>query len=467
MIPNHDNGHEIRSGNVVCTKTGEKFEIINGALYLISSDDINNFQKKDQIEVNNFNRRIDEQKKNGTIPKEFLASEEAYLKETEARTDFLFSSLIYQGTANRFVLEIGAGDTKITQKFSELGFNCFALDFAEYRICQDSDEYFKNKGKYFERVIALMNKLPFQDHFFDIVISHASLHHATPTMMENFEWFNPDNMLDTLSEIKRVLKPKESGGIFIATGEGVYPDDILPENRKLEHTAMTGGPYEAHYTMSEYISLFKKVGLFPTFFSNAIDGNLTLNGYLQDGRKIDLIKAQNYISKDALHFFSNVCEKNSKPDDVQELFPNWISLRNYEDLENVHLNFPFLIDFSKVYSDIMFSGFSGIEPQGRWTEGEKANIIFLKKFPESFKVQIDAYAFGPNIGKRIPVSVGSITKELILSDKIKTYYLSFNGVIPTHELVITVPNPVSPQELHRSNDNRKIGVFLHKMIISR
>lgn len=373
----------------------------------------------------------------------------------------------YKDPSKRFVLEIGAGDTKITQRFSELGFNCFALDFADYRICHDSDEYFKNNGKHFERVIALMNKLPFQDHFFDIVITHASLHHATPTDMDNFEWFNPDNMLDTLIEIKRVLKQKESGGIFIAAGEGVYPDNILPENRKLEQLAMTGGSYEAHYTMSEYQSLFNKTGLYPTFFSNAIDGNLTLIGYCQNQNKLDLVKFSNYISKNSLHFFSNACKINGNWDNLQELFPDWISLKKSEMFVNKIIALPFIIDFSMISSEILFSGFSGVEPTGRWTEGETAKIILLERFPESFTIHIEAYAFGPNIGKRIIFSIGSITKGLVLSHKIRSYHLSFEGVSPSHDLEISVPNPISPKELNLSDDDRKIGVFLHKIIITQ
>jgi len=71
LIPDHDNGNEIRTGIVVCEKTGERFNIIDGAIHLISTSDINDLQKKDQIEVNTFNRQIDEQKKMGLFQRIF------------------------------------------------------------------------------------------------------------------------------------------------------------------------------------------------------------------------------------------------------------------------------------------------------------------------------------------------------------------------------------------------------------
>lgn len=462
---NVQNDKEIRSGTVVCSASGEEFTVANGALYLISSDDINDFLKNDQLTVNTFNRQIDEQRENNTISMEFLKSEKDYLDETRARTDFLFTCLNYHDVANRSVLELGAGDTNLIQQFEEIGFNCFALDFADYRICKDSDEYIARGGSYFERVIGLMNKLPFQDHIFDIVISHASLHHATPFKKGDFEWFNPYNMLDTLLEIKRVLKLHEDGGIFIAAGEGVYPDNILPQDRQLELAAMRGGSYEAHYTMAEYVMLFKKAGLFPLFFSNAIEGNLILDTYFQDGTKVELIKYQNYITKDKLLFFPLGCHKNGKSVDLRKLFPEWISLKDYNYCKNGHLSLPLMIDFTEKYPDILFFGFCGIEPKGRWTEGCEASIIFDKKLPSSFKMQIDAYAFGPNIGQKVTFSINSSRKELIFTDKTQSYFIDFENVPASCEIKITVPNCVSPKELHFSEDTRKIGVFLSKIII--
>lgn len=304
---------------------------MDGQLHIYNQEHIPLILQKDIEVFPQYHRNMENLKKPGVIaPPEFLAREKSYKKAKYLNTEFLFSNFEYDRPDQKFVLEIGVGDTSLIQKFAGMEFNCFALDIFPNLMRASADLYFAEGGSYFERVISPMSRLPFKDNIFDVVYMHAALHHAIPCKQEDFEWCNPNNMRDCLKEIDRVLKSRENGGALFVLGEGIYPEGTPIESRHYEIESKKGGVYESWYTISEYIQLFGEVGRFPNIFSFQENHLAQIDGFLENGERVHLVKlddrldANNFVSH-----FTNTCIKNISMEVQKQLLPGWIKLANF------------------------------------------------------------------------------------------------------------------------------------------
>lgn len=279
-----DTGGVIREGLLICSACGAEYPVRRGIVDFLRPDDMTPLRRTDQENCNQSDRSVDQMHREGTMPREMLDGELDYMFDTFSRTEFLFRWFDYDNPGSRRVLDLGCGDPVLAHKFAELGFQVWGVDFAEERLAL-GDRYIQGDADDFERGLALMSRLPFIDGAFDVVFMHASLHHSTPTRESEFAWFNANNLHDTLKEIRRVLKPAAGGGALILAGEGTYPEGLPPESRKLEERAKIDGCYESFYTLSEYLSQFSRVGLYPTLWAQSDGGFLVLDHFTPKGRR--------------------------------------------------------------------------------------------------------------------------------------------------------------------------------------
>jgi SAM-dependent methyltransferase len=306
---------EIREGVLRCAATGREFQIKDGAPHIINPAHMSGPMARDQEMIEQADRWADAQIAAGTFPEHLQTSAEAYARGLRANTELVLE-MLKDAAPGRRLLEIGAGDTKLSARFARLGFEVFALDFAGYRICSTADRYMPESG-YFERVVGLMAELPFADDAFDVVFTHATLHHALPLNHADFAWCNPANMAETLAEIGRVMKPRSEGGLLIIAGEGVYPDNTPIEARHYEAAAQQSGFYESWYEMAEYEGQFRATGVWPNLWTNQEAYRTFAHGYSDLGERVPLIDMDDGVGPETGALFLERAKR------LRDVVPGW------------------------------------------------------------------------------------------------------------------------------------------------
>ncbi len=113
-------------------------------------------------------------------------------------------------TKNEKILEAGCGGGRNMHWFIQNGFEIFGIDSSEAAILNLKNKFPQMKENF---QIASVEQLPFEDNFFDHVISSAVLHFATSVAHFN-------NMM---AEMIRVLKP--NGTLFIRMTSDIGIED--------------------------------------------------------------------------------------------------------------------------------------------------------------------------------------------------------------------------------------------------
>lgn len=120
---------------------------------------------------------------------------------------------------------------------------------------------------------------------------------------------------------------------------------------------------------------------------------------------------------------------------------------------------PVFLDFRKEFPVTFITrGLSVREDWGRWTKSDTAVVKLKGLFPERFKLVLEGFAFGPNIGQPIKIRIGDAERVIFLSGQKSTVSLEFSGVKDAESLLIHIPKPVSPRELGVGGDRRKRGI---------
>ena len=119
------------------------------------------------------------------------------------RTDIYLIDQIMKGryVEGDKILEAGCGGGRNMHWFVQNNFDIYGIDSSEAAIVNLKNEYPTLPSENLQ--IALIEKLPFPDNFFDHVISSAVLHFAA----------NAEHFKEMIGEMLRVLKP--GGTLFI------------------------------------------------------------------------------------------------------------------------------------------------------------------------------------------------------------------------------------------------------------
>jgi ubiquinone/menaquinone biosynthesis C-methylase UbiE len=108
---------------------------------------------------------------------------------------------------NSVILDLGAETGWTTAQLAKLSEYCIAVVLCKPIKLELSEVFLKDENIFFERCMANMMRLPFADECVDVVLSIASLHHAS-------------SLAKSMYEISRVLKDE---GKLILVGEVVVP----------------------------------------------------------------------------------------------------------------------------------------------------------------------------------------------------------------------------------------------------
>lgn len=236
----------ISSTQVLCNSCNETYPVLDGVfdfLYNPSADVVkeltgmaleNGYKKDDFLEF-----RINKTNSSPTIAEKLDVTKNDYNQYyQQTLTNFTQAFRLIQKNykfkgAN--VLEIGSCyDYYFLTPFKDLGSHCYAINL-HFDITADAN--FRN---FPVKILADMNKIPFQDSFFDIVVISATSHHSnTPEIL--------------LKEINRILKI--NGSCLMIN------DPISGSLKSLGSTLMHNRDShinENEYTLSHYNKMFKE-----------------------------------------------------------------------------------------------------------------------------------------------------------------------------------------------------------------
>lgn len=104
------------------------------------------------------------------------------------------------------------------------------------------------------------------------------------------------------------------------------------------------------------------------------------------------------------------------------------------------------------------SGFSSVEPWGRWSEGNPS-LVFTSPLPQTFTLVMTAQAFGPNADKPAKVLIGTREYEIKFESTASEVRVKVDLMGLTTNTISFLPSkPVSPKALGMNSDKRKLGI---------
>lgn len=130
------------------------------------------------------------------------------------------------------------------------------------------------------------------------------------------------------------------------------------------------------------------------------------------------------------------------------------------------LPLPFELDMSRrPPAFVELYGFSGAEPWGRWTDGPLARVMLPRRLPACLTLELDAKAFGPNVGQSLRLEAGDAVRELVLGADLETRTVMLCGVERARELRMRIPRPTSPRALGLGDDGRQLGIGIARLAL--
>ncbi|WP_408953696.1 DUF7024 domain-containing protein [Lysobacter sp. Hz 25] len=111
------------------------------------------------------------------------------------------------------------------------------------------------------------------------------------------------------------------------------------------------------------------------------------------------------------------------------------------------------------------SGLSPPETFGRWSNAQEVLITLDAPMANDVRITLTAIAFGPNVGKPIPISIGNVARSMTFEQEPQTRVLEFHGVKDAQVIRIGIPQPTSPASLGMGQDPRLLGIGLSQLRI--
>ncbi|MBN1913419.1 MAG: class I SAM-dependent methyltransferase [Candidatus Omnitrophica bacterium] len=254
VIINAKNDIEIREGFVKCKNCLKEFSITKGVLsFLCNPSHVVERGQQGWIEYdcqpNALPFKVEDMYK---YESQLLSLPDGdgsgiFNQETIFRNIRDAANAFYQGlselnlTGNEKLLDLGSDICWSTNKFAKAGCKCVALDINHHLPV--SDLYIHKNNVYFERIIADMSDLPFNNGLFDLVVTITSLHHTS-------------DLESTLKQISRVLKPSGKALFVNEPIRGIFHQIDFGDERSKELNLN-----DHWYTAKEYFLAAKKAGL--------------------------------------------------------------------------------------------------------------------------------------------------------------------------------------------------------------
>jgi len=235
---------EIRTGELACHDCGRRSKISKGIAYLLPGN-MHHLLKAEKegwvirAKEKNWYDVSDDYLLSLPFPEQ--SNEEVDWKIAREPFYHMVDS-VFTDWKGKTVLDIGAGKPWSSRYLSKKGAHVISTDILEDdRIGLGvADVYMKHDGTFFERALADMNHLPFQDGCMDVVVYQGALHHSL-------------DLWRSLQEADRVLK---KGGHILFTSEGC--GGIL--SRESVGKPTDDGINEHNYKNIRYIYYLKKLG---------------------------------------------------------------------------------------------------------------------------------------------------------------------------------------------------------------
>lgn len=155
------------------------------------------------------------------------------------------------------ILDLGAGVCWTSRDLASRSQHVVAVDILDDKFLglESGNAYIQATGRFFDRINAVMELLPFRDNTFDVILTNCSAHHA-------------EDLSRLFTEIRRVLKP---GGAYVISNE-------LTQGL-LKKSELVGNDH--YYTIQDYLRNLTAVGFKPQiFFPRSIHETL-MNGALK------------------------------------------------------------------------------------------------------------------------------------------------------------------------------------------
>lgn len=111
-------------------------------------------------------------------------------------------------------------------------------------------------------------------------------------------------------------------------------------------------------------------------------------------------------------------------------------------------------------------GLSRAEPWGRWSDAKRVRIHFAQPLPRRTGIILSAKAYEVNTGLPFTVRIGADSKQFRLGWAEQPIGLHFETDGKARTLEIEVPQPVSPEELGRPGDARKLGIGISRIVVT-
>ena len=112
-------------------------------------------------------------------------------------------------------------------------------------------------------------------------------------------------------------------------------------------------------------------------------------------------------------------------------------------------------------------GLSSPEQFGRWSNGEKVALQLVGSLSGTVRLTLTASAFGPNIGQPFTLRLGEQEQHFTLQGANEEVSLLFALTESAQKIEIQVPQPTSPKMLGLSDDDRLLGIAMHKLQIQQ
>ena len=114
----------------------------------------------------------------------------------------------------------------------------------------------------------------------------------------------------------------------------------------------------------------------------------------------------------------------------------------------------------------VLKGFSWAEPWGRWTDGDKAAIVFRSPLPQRFRLEIFAsHVFSPGGPLDVNIAIASKSQQVRFSEDSRVTVDVENPTLQS-ELGLALPNQPSPKSLGLNSDDRRLGLGLSRIVVT-